>query len=71
MVSSSRPARDRQGWAGRGTGGALRYNTAAAETAVREELGRKAGERESLIFRILQEGGPDLDLERLGDARHL
>ena len=38
-------------------GGALR----TAVTAVWEELGRKAGE--SAIFRILREGGPDLDLE--------
>ena len=38
-------------------GGALH----TAVTAVREERGRKAGE--APIFRILQEGGPDLDLE--------
>ena len=36
--------------------------------------GRSSGERrerESLIFRILREGGPFLDLEIQGDARHL
>lgn len=56
-----------------GLGGAREEHcvTTLQSTAVREELGRKAGERESLIFRILQEGGPDLDLESQGDARHL
>ena len=52
-------------------GGALRYDTAVDCSLAREELGRKAGERESLIFRILREGGPDIDLEIQGDARHL
>ena len=50
-------------------GGALRYDTAADCSLAWEELWRKAGwERESLIFRILREGGPFLDLEIQGDA---
>lgn len=52
-------------------GGSLRYDTAADCSMAWEELWRKAGERESLIFRILREGGPFLDLEIQGDARHL
>ena len=44
-----------------GLGGAWEEHCTLQSTAVREELGRKAGE--APIFRILREGGPDLDLE--------
>ena len=44
-----------------GLGGAREGHCTLQLTAVREELRRKAGEE--LIFRILWEGGPDLDLE--------
>ena len=49
-----------------GLGGAWEEHCTLQSTAVREELGRKAGE--APIFRILREGGPFLDLEIQGDA---